>query len=652
LVVAIVIRQHRDEDLAAVAALYNRYDDNPNPLAGGVTSAEIERELADRETAAFLVATDGDEIVGTFGLFRNTGRRSARAGELIADMFFVAPAYRNGVLTGRLFTEAVEFMFSTNCLVLRLTVNPANTPAFRLYRRVGCVAIGVPIAGEDGNVELYNYIPLILRGVIADLPKAALAALGSLASFGGVTRSRDDDLRSDLIEVDGLKAVRYDLLLGEHRINAVIDVDAGRVHRVELITPDGAVTPLRHRMPPACGASAVDDRVYTFGDDTLRCEVDGRTGTVRVLIPTHPGPLYTSTWPSIHADRVAGWREAQPVELAITEIDGGVRLVERAGDESLTGTVTLVDGVLTQQFDGTAAVRRVFGTVGLRQGRFIVTEPGKSTVEHPIGVGVGVRDSTEMVAAARALPAGTELAWHGDPVSVRVQVAEPTTLVHSTLLARCPDSVIRTSFAVRDRGTSVKVRAKAGGVTSWVDGGQKVLRSPYPKTTAFASNPRWRAGLWVTTERARHDRESGLGWGAGRPGWEEKNPQCLVHPDQQLVVNLDLPTVEVTAPAGDGEVVCWLTPHTPTTTTVRIDQHGTRTTLSTNDFQQVWASAVDIRLTDGRWLAISPAGGADQEIVVRATAAGVLVGCVSLADGSHATWHFTIHSGPCEETVR
>ena len=643
--VAIVIRQHRDADLAAVAALYNRFDDNPNPLAGGVTAAEIERELADRETAAFLVATDGDEIVGTFGLFRNTGRRSARAGELIADMFFVAPAYRNGVLTGRLFTEAVEFMFRTDCLVLRLTVNPANTPAFRLYRRVGCVAVGVPIAGADGNVELYNYIPLILRGVVADLPKAALAALGSLASFGGVTRGRDDDLRSDLIEVDGLKAVRYDLLLGEYRITAVVDVDAGRVHRVELITPDGAVTPLRHRIPPAGGASAVDTRVHTFGDDALRCEVDGRDGTVRVLSGTHSGPLYTSTWPSIHADRVAGWREPQPVDLAITEIDGGVCVVERDGEESLTGTITLVDGVLTQRFDGTAAVRRVFGTVGLRQGRFTVTEPGEPAVAHPIGLGVGVRDSTEIVAAARAVPAGTELAWHGGSATVRVQVAEPTTLVHSTLLARRPDPVLRTSFTVHDRRSAVKLSAKAGGVTSWVDGGRKVLRSPYPRTSAFASNPRWRAGLWVTTERARHDRASGLGWGAGRPGWEEKNPHCLVHPDQQLVLTLDLPLVEVTAPAGDGEVVCWLTPHTPVGTTLLVDQHGMRTTLSTNDFRQVWASAVDVQLTDGRSLAISPAGGADQEIVVRATAAGVLVGCVSSADGNPATWRFTTHSG-------
>ncbi|WP_133851825.1 GNAT family N-acetyltransferase [Labedaea rhizosphaerae] len=642
---AIVIRQHRNEDLAAVAALYNRFDDNPNPLAGGVTAAEIERELADRETAAFLVATDGEEIVGTFGLFRNTGRRSARAGELIADMFFVAPAYRNGVLTGRLFTEAVEFMFSTNCLVLRLTVNPANTPAFRLYRRVGCVAIGVPIAGEDGNVELYNYIPLILRGVIADLPQAALAALGSLASFGGVTRGRDDDLRSDLIEVDGLKAVRYDLLLGEHRITAVVDVDAGRVHRVELITPDGAVTPLRHQLPPPGGASDVDSQVYAFGDDALRCEVDGRDGTVRVRSGAHSGPLYTSTWPSIHADRVAGWREAQPVELAVTEVDGGVRMVERAGDDSLTGTVTLVDGVLTQRFESTVPVRRVFGTVGLRQGRFAVTEPGKAAESHPIGLGLGVRDSTEIVSAARALPAGTELAWLGGSAEVRVQVAEPTTLVHSTLLARRPDPVLRTTFAVPDRGSRVKVSAKAGGVTSWVDGGHKVLRSPHPRTAAFASNPRWRAGLWVTTERARHDRESGLGWGAGRPGWEEKNPRCLVHPDQQLVMTLDLPVVEVAAPAGDGEVVCWLTPHTPATTTVLVDQHGTRTTLSTDDFRQVWASTVDVQLTDGRWLAIGPAGGADQEIVVRATAAGVLVGCVSAADGNPAAWHFTIHSG-------
>ncbi len=85
------IRPHEEGDAQAVAELYNRHRDNPNPVAGGIDAAQLARELAERETATFLLALDDGRLVGTFGLFHHTGRRSARAGELIADMFFVHP---------------------------------------------------------------------------------------------------------------------------------------------------------------------------------------------------------------------------------------------------------------------------------------------------------------------------------------------------------------------------------------------------------------------------------------------------------------------------------------------------------------------------------------------------------------------------------
>ncbi|GGV79726.1 MULTISPECIES: GNAT family N-acetyltransferase [Streptomyces] len=667
---SIAVRPYQEGDAHAVAELYNRHRDNPNPVAGGITGDELARELAERGTATFLVAVDDGRVVGTFGLFHHTGRRSARAGELIADMFFVAPAYRNGVLTGRLFTEAVEWMVRTGCLVLRLTVNPANTVAFRLYRRVGCVSVGQTVPGEDGNVELHNYIPLILRSVFADLGDEVKAALGQLTSFGTVTESRDDELRSDVRLVDGVRTVDYRLSVGAFTLTASVDVDRGTVRHAELTGPDGTRRALRLTEPPYRIRLPRGRDPYRFGSNGLTVEVDGDDGTVRVLADDHHGPVFVSTWPSCAADRPAGWREGEPRDLEFTPVDHGVRITERCGDDEVRGTVTLADGVLEQHIAFTRPPGRIFQTVGLRQGTFT-----RGTEQPcPIGLGLGVRDASEVVAAAQPAAPGTDLVWDGAAWSVRIPVREPVRLVHSTLLERGlaagPDGQVRlrTEFGRRTAPATpaaapvppvagprrIQLDAAAGGVTAWTEGTTKVLRSPFPRTRAFGHNPRWSAGMWVTTERSRYDRAAGLGWGV-RPlaGWEEKHPLGLYGPAERLGLELTAPEdtavpvrADVQAPEAEQDVVLWLTPHTPRHTTVVLDCAGSRRELDSRGFRQVWAAAAAVRLTDGTWLHCRPAPGAapGAEVVLRPTDAGLLVGCVSPAGGEHA-WHLSVAGG-------
>jgi GNAT superfamily N-acetyltransferase len=687
----ITIRPYQEGDAHLIAELYNRHRDNPNPVAGGITGAELERELAERDTATVLVATDDDRVVGTFGLFRNTGRRSTRAGELIADMFFVAPAYRGGVITGKLFTEAVEWMMRCGCLVLRLTVNPANSVAFKLYRRVGCVSVGQTVPGEDGNVELHNYIPLILRSVYADLGPDVRAALGRLQSFANVMDSRDDELRSDVTVVDGVRTIVYGLAVGDFQLTASVDVDQGRVREAELTEPDGTRRPLRITEPPYHVRAARSLPAHRFARDGLECEVDGDDGTLRVFAAGHHGPVFTSTWPGCRADTSSGWREGQPADLEITGAGNGLRIAERDGDDEVVCTVTLDGGVLAQDFTFTGRPGRLFQSVGLRQGTFAHCDPdGGTTRRHPIGLGVGVRDAAEVVAAAEVAGTGSELTWVGATTLVQVTVTEPVRLIHNTLmeprLTPGDDGVarLRTVFrpvaepaagaparpAARSAGAvrRLQVHAAAGGVTSWVEGSEgpagsagakratKVLRSPFPRARAFACNPRWSAGMWVSAERGRFSRESGLGWGLGsNAAWEQKDPFGLFAARERIGWQVTAPEdaarsvrVDVQAPEVEEEVALWLTPHTPARTRVVIRSAGTRWELDSSTFRQVWAEAVSVRLTDGGWLCCHPvrdAAGDDAEIVVRATPAGLLVGCVSAArrpHGADAAWHFAV----------
>ncbi|OKI99228.1 GNAT family N-acetyltransferase [Kitasatospora sp. CB01950] len=673
---SITIRPYQEGDAHDIAELYNRHRDNPNPVAGGITGDELERELAERDTATFLIAVDEGRVVGTFGLFHSTGRRSARAGELIADMFFVAPAYRNGVITGRLFTEAVEWMMRCGCLVLRLTVNPANTVAFKLYRRVGCVSVGETIPGEDGNVELHNYIPLILRSVFHDLDPEALAALGQLSSFGNVAGGRDDELRSDVRVVDGIRTVAYALALGEFKLDATIDVDRGLMLDAALTTPDGATRPLKIAEPPYEVRIQAPAEPHRFGDSGLTAELDTAEGTLTVHAEGHHGPVFVSTWPSAEADRSAGWREGQARELEIHPVEHGVQVRETTGGNQVTGTLTLHRGVLEQQFTCTTRPGRIFQTVGLRQGDFALTGPDAITVQHPIGTGIGVRDTSEVVAAARTAPAGSTLAWTDGATRISLPAAGPVRLIHTTLVERHlePDADgtarLRTELrtgadhATTPRTTAaaepatgerkVTVKANAGGITSWTENGTKVLRSPAPRTRAFGCNPRWSAGAWVTLEHHRHSLATGLGWGVPTVHeWEQKHPFGLAAPQERISWEVTAPEqaaepvrIDVHAPGADEETVLWLTPDTPAGTAVVLHSAGRRHELDATAFRQVWASAAAVRLTSGQWLHLAPAtdGPGAPEIVLRTTSSGLLIGCAAAA--TEAAWQLSVHPAP------
>jgi hypothetical protein len=421
--------------------------------------------------------------------------------------------------------------------------------------------------------------------------------------------------------------------------------------------------------------------------------VDGSDGTVRVLATGHFGPILTAVWPSCHPDRSAGWRESHACDLEITPVPDGVRIVERHGADELVGVVTLVGDRLRQEFSA-SAVGRVFQTIGLRQSTVRVRD-GRTgvTQHHPAGLGLGVRDSSEIVAAACYPPPGSELTWTGtDGVhEVRVLVETPTGLVHSCLLDRRPtpgpdgvarlDTYLRVSPAPR-RGRSrpatrpatrpvprtvpaggahqVRMVPRAGGVTSWTHDGTRLLRSPYPHRRGLVCNPTWSAGMWVTTERARFTRDSGLGWGTAiDTTWEPKHPLGLHAPDHRISWELTLPdddapdapvTVDLHHPDATEEVVLWFTPHTPKGGRVVVPgPDGVPWQLPTDRVWQRWSSAVSVELTDGRWLVGTPAPDApdDAEYVVRSTAAGVLVGCVANASQPSTTsWHFTVRTDP------
>lgn len=699
----ISVRPFERADADAIARLFTTHRDSPNPVDGGITGDELAREIEERGAESFLVAVDDERVIGTFGIFRSNGRRSVAEYEGFADMFFVAPGYRCSVASGLLFTEAVESLFHSGRRVLRLTVNPANSTALRLYRRVGCVSLGPGDPGEDGNVQLHNYIPLILRAVAGGLTRAELTRLGELRSFGSISERLDDHLASDALVRDGRLLLPYHLAIGETRIDALVDARAVVVVEATLIGPDGRARGLALDNPPAVPEHHEPVRVWH--PEGLTLTVDPTDGTVSVGHERHDGPLVSLTWPGRPPYRAAGWRESDPRELTLAEEDGGVRISEPAS--SIGCLVRFQDGELVQEFTAAPdSELRLFEQVGLRTGWFDATPAdGPALRGAPVGTGLAVRDCSEVVAASTVLDPHSSVSWSGDRGEPLVETSgRGAAMVHSTLLVRR----LRTDGAGRCRlvttvrppatgdpsvgehavgehaggGRTVRdltdedlgagplgpvreilrVRAEAAGVSDWRVNGCRLLRSPFPRVRAFACNPTWRAGAWVTHEPERHGREHGMGWGRSRQTWTATGADELTSEDHTLLRVTDGPgpgshEITVTSAQPDGEDVLWLTPlAAPGARVVLPGPHGPWSATAEGSWQR-WTPSALIELRRGIWLDLAPAPGHARlvpEILVRSTPSGLLVGCVSRAGlgAGPMVWRVRAAAGPAALNTR
>ena len=677
------IRPFTPDDADRVATLLTARADSPNRVTGGISGDDVLRELELRRTVAFFVAEDtsGDtpELYGTLGLFRTSGRRTTAPREVIADMFYLAPGRRGGTATGRLFAASLEAVFDAGYDVLRLTVNPANTTAFSLYRRVGSVCLRHTTAGADGNVELVNHIPLILRTIAPHLQPAARAALRAITSFGSVTAPRGTDLGEDLETVGDTFVVRYRLRFGGYSVDAVVDPLHNVVDRALVTDPDGRKFTLR--LPIRTRTEMIASESIAVAVGSIRATVDTRDGLLRVFDDRAPitGPLLTSTLPNLHEDQLSGWRDSQPRTLDVQAVGHTIVVEERSGDTRLQAEFEVrSDGVRrTYSLDCTEPSEwnaEMFDTVGLRHGT--VDIGGRQT---SIASGLDLRDSSEMPSAAVPIGSNADLAWEdrsrgirlrssgirggglvtGTLLAHRVGPGTQTVDLHIEVSAVAP-SVARIDSPLVDGATPVDTVTRAavavdvavdverGVLARWRRDGSRVLSTPWPRTSAIGPNPARSGALWVTTEPGRADRDHGIGWGAARSTSWSRQDRWLASPGGHVRWSArhhadsvhDLLAVEAET-RGPGDLVVWSTPTIARGARIAVrDGSDTETLLDVDRRFEIWTDELSVPTAAGVTLRIRNIAGHRPEILVRATASGLLVGCVSAAHDRSAVWEF------------
>ncbi|MGE5560026.1 MAG: N-acetyltransferase family protein [Chloroflexota bacterium] len=238
---AAVIDVYRDEDAAALAAMWNESDAswprgfNARPPKNAALMSEW---IAAHEALARFVAKADGRIVGYCDLAQDT------PDSLYIPLLNVHPGYRGQGVGRDLLLRALSQAVAAGQRRLRLTTWPANSAAVPLYKKVGFFWV------PGTAVEMVNFLPLVMGH--------PLAARYFAHHDWYRTQRRELRVSEDYDEWRGQAAYVYRFADGDDRLVVAIDHRSGCIMAVDTprLTVEGWPLPQTGDSPwPAIGVS-------------------------------------------------------------------------------------------------------------------------------------------------------------------------------------------------------------------------------------------------------------------------------------------------------------------------------------------------------------------------------------------------------------
>lgn len=662
-------------DAEQVARLFNSAGYGPMETGKSLTAATLVAALEARESRLFLVADNGERILGTSGYARMSRRRVAPEGELYGGMFLVDPSMRAGVLAGRLFLESFEWALSTGVRTLRVEVDPSNTRALPIYIRGGFRMIGDGAPDEDGFVELVSHLP----GVTAALRAAYPDDVPERDSWRAIRSRRQDSITTGVYRaaVDGAAAdgaddgwrIDYTFEVRDSTVVASVDAQDGRLLGVTIDeVPQSGFGSEPAQLPNAATAP----REHRLGDFVVRLD---HHGAMSIHHPDHFGPLLSDPFPVLDGTPAGGWR---PAARAVST------------SEDATGWLT-TNGEVTRliAFDASTVSVRLAGPAGRRITAYPVsgvrvaevsalTADGRAELAHAV-LGEWPPDMPGFTPAGAPSPSwtskGLQIGWidreretgfriacdsdgHARMDGQHAVILTGSGAMSYTVAPQAPLSAVApveanpaaatsggavgswTSTTYRQEPahlhesvlTEAGVLVNQSGVAEWRTATETILDAATLRRRTFGPFAELPAPIWVTTQPERTP------WGAAR--W--------ALPDERLPFVTELAPVAQDA-AGNGwtiipspqydalDVVVRMNEPVPSETAVYLRAGDRGSAVEVTDSGGSWRR---IGPSKGRWrtwtrsarvstavglLEVTPLAGSDPEILVRSTPAGVLL---------------------------
>ena len=228
------IRKCIQNDAEQISSFFNKFGYGPITSGYPLRERDIQRLFDQSEIVLFLCLEYEDTIIGTMLFSTFCGQKAADPGSVWGSKFLVHPQFRNGPLPGIFFSDSIKQLTELGYKYIDVDVDPTNSSALPLYKRVGFIRNKQTYIDYDGYLQLRTYLPLIINFLrtgynVGDLDD-------SLFDSGWKSLISAKDIRSfdhDTFELYGMETFSYEMKFDQDVITCWVDMLTEEVSMME-----------------------------------------------------------------------------------------------------------------------------------------------------------------------------------------------------------------------------------------------------------------------------------------------------------------------------------------------------------------------------------------------------------------------------------
>ncbi|WP_075618277.1 GNAT family N-acetyltransferase [Paenisporosarcina indica] len=228
------IRKCLIEDAGQISSLFNKFGYGPVTAGYPIKESDIRGLFAHTEIILFLCLEYEEKIIGTMLFSKYCGQKAAGPDSVWGSKFLIHPQFRNGPLPGKFFSDSIKQLTELGYKYIDVDVDPTNSAALPLYKRVGFIRNKQSYIDYDGYLELRSYLPLIINFLKTGYKVEELD--DSLVESGWRSLVSAKDIRSfdsDTFDINGMETYQYEMKFGDDIISCWMDLMTEKVAMME-----------------------------------------------------------------------------------------------------------------------------------------------------------------------------------------------------------------------------------------------------------------------------------------------------------------------------------------------------------------------------------------------------------------------------------
>ncbi|KAA0560849.1 hypothetical protein F0342_21045 [Bacillus sp. CH30_1T] len=228
------LRKCVKEDAEQISNFFNKFEYGPVTHGCLLKESDVQRLFIHSKIVLFLCLEYEDKIIGTMLFSTHCGQKAADTDAVWGSNFLIHPQFRNGPLPGMFFSNSIKQLTELGYKYIDVDVDPTNSAALPLYKRVGFIRREKSILDYDGYLELRCYLPLVTQFLKQSYNVTTLN--DSLVESGWKSLISASNIRStsnDTYALHGMETYQYEMKFDNESFSCWVDMLSEKVAMME-----------------------------------------------------------------------------------------------------------------------------------------------------------------------------------------------------------------------------------------------------------------------------------------------------------------------------------------------------------------------------------------------------------------------------------